>query len=431
MATPFENYTVRLKKTAERLNLGDAIVQKLSTPDAVHTETLSVPIGGVLQNIPIYRVQFSNARGPYKGGIRFHPGADLDEVKALAASMAIKCAVVNIPLGGAKGGAEFDPKKASEKELETVAREWIKAMAPHIGVDRDIPAPDVHTNPKIMGYMLDEYERFVGHSEPGVITGKPLILGGSLGRETSTALGGAIALDAYMQKVGKRAESTTVAIQGFGNVGAHAAKILHSKGYTIVALGDSKGAIRSNGGGIDPYAVEKERQKHGSLHGMYCEGSVCDMERMDRDHIEIISNDELIETPCDVLIPAALDNQIRADNAERVRASVLLELANGPTTADADTVLDAKGITVIPDVLANGGGVIVSYFEWVQNRTYHYWSLEEVEQRMHTVMQGAFEDIWNHHVREHVSLRDAAFERAILRIHEALNARGFFEEEPR
>lgn len=408
--TPFANYINRITKAGELLALSQEEVLALSTPDNVIEHDITIERdNGEKATLPAYRVQFNNARGPYKGGIRFHPLADLDEVKALAAAMAIKCAVVGIPMGGGKGGVTFDPKTFSKKEIERVSRAWARAMAPHIGVDRDIPAPDVYTTPEIMSYMLDEYEKVVGRSEPGMITGKPIPLGGSLGRGIATAQGGMFVLEELIQVLGKNRNDMRVVVQGFGNAGYTMASILHKMGYIIVGVSDSKNAIY-NTEGIDPEHVLKIKEEKGSV--------------ADVSNVQVLTNEELLVADCDILIPAALDNQLRIDNAGDVKAKIIIELANGPTTPEADAIFAEKGIILVPDVLANAGGVTVSYFEWVQNRQGYYWSEEEVETKLHPIMKKALQDIWMFSKEKNISLRDGAFALAVKRIVDALKLRG-------
>lgn len=412
--TPFQNYQTNLKKAAKVLDLTDAEILALETPDRVLEKTITVKTAGGDKELTAYRVQFNNARGPYKGGIRFHPEADLDEVKALAAAMAIKCAVVNIPLGGAKGGVQFNPKDFSEKEIEEVSRAWARAMADGIGKDKDIPAPDVYTTPQIMGYIMDEFEKTNGRSEPGVITGKPIPLGGSQGRGTATAQGGVYVLEELLRVTEKKNDRLRIAVQGFGNAGYHAARILHEAGHVIVAVSDSKGGVYSEFG-FDPQQIFAAKKEHGSLSAA-----------IEALHIDakIISNEELLISDCDILIPAALDRAINKDNAEKVKARIIIELANGPTTPEADEVLFMRDIILIPDVLANAGGVTVSYFEWVQNGMNFYWTEKEVLEKLKPIMHSAFTDIWMLAKEHGTSLRDAAFIIGVKRIREAMKARG-------
>jgi glutamate dehydrogenase/leucine dehydrogenase len=418
--TPFDNYLHIIDQASEILSLSEKELEVLQTPQHIHEKEIKISNG---KSFHAYRVQFNNARGPYKGGIRFHPEADIEEVKALAALMAVKCAVVNIPLGGGKGGVQCNPKELSDEELQEIARGWISEMRNVVGPEQDIPAPDVYTTPQIMGYMMDEYEKLQKKSAPGVITGKPLELGGSKGRSSATAQGGVYVLESYVKSLGKKPSDLRVAVQGFGNAGYYAAKILHSQGYKIVAVSDSKGGIYSSEG-LDPQHLYKQKQEKGSIKNIYCNGDSCDATLL-RDHkVEIISNEQVLECECDILIPAALDGQIRKDNADKIKASVIVELANGPTTTEADEILESKNITVIPDVLANAGGVTVSYFEWVQNLQNFYWSYTEVQQKLKVIMLDAFSDIMEFAQINRVSLRKAAFALAIKRILVSSKLRG-------
>jgi glutamate dehydrogenase/leucine dehydrogenase len=411
--TPFKNYQTNVAKVAQALGLSDAYVKKLGTPNRIIKKKISIKLdNGKKKTFEAYRVQFNNARGPYKGGIRFHPDADIDEVKALAAAMAVKCAVVGIPLGGGKGGVACDPKKLNQNELDRIARAWGKAMAPYIGANKDIPAPDVYTNGRTMACVLDEFEKFHGRSEPGLITGKPLSLGGSLGRDTATADGGAFVLREALLALGMK-KGLKVAIQGFGNAGGTMAKILHRSGYVVVALSDSRGGIYS-AEGLSPEAVEEVKEKHGSV-GDFATGA---------NGVKKISNEEILVCDCDILIPAALDGVIHKDNAKDIKAKVVLELANGPTTPEADEILAKRGVTLIPDVLANAGGVTVSYFEWVQNIANFYWTAKEVRERLEPIMVQSWSAVWKLSVEKKVTLREAAFMVGIGRIAEAMKDRG-------
>lgn len=406
---PFEQYLEHVKASAKRLRLNQRTIEKLSTPNNVLEKKVSITNDkGEDVSFSAYRIQFNNARGPYKGGIRFHPDANMDEVKALSALMAIKCSTVNIPLGGGKGGVQCNPKELSQQELEKIARAWVQEMHEHIGVDKDIPAPDVYTSAQIMAWMLDEYETMYQKSEPGMITGKPLELGGSLGRDSATAQGGVYALLALLHAKDMGASGHRVAIQGFGNAGYHVARILYGLGFKIVAVSDSKGAIYSEKG-MEPDAIYEYKQRNKSLP---TEGFV----QMD--------NDELLTCECDILIPAALDNQITDANARDVQAKIIVELANGPTSPEADEILVGKNIIVIPDVLANAGGVTVSYFEWVQNRQQYYWTEKEVLDRLKPIMDDAFQALWEYSLSNNITLRQSAFDIAISRIIEAEQLRG-------
>ncbi len=407
--TPFENIKKRIETAGKILELDTTIKKILLTPQHIIEKTLEVETLHGKESFPAYRVQFNNARGPYKGGIRYHQDADLDEVSALAAGMAIKCSVVGIPFGGAKGGVTFDPKKYSEKDLENISRAFVREMAPHLGVDKDIPAPDVYTNGQIMAWMLDEYEKTIGKSEPGVITGKPIVLGGSLGRDTATAQGGVYVLHEYIAHTEGEVKSKKIIVQGLGNAGYTAAEILHKAGHTIIGVSDSSGGVYSEQG-FDPALVMKNKEAGKKLG----EGL----------KLHSISNDDLLLVPCDVLVLAALDNQLREDNADKVKAKIILELANGPTTPEADKIFEQKGIIVIPDVLANAGGVTVSYFEWVQNRQQFYWPLEEVQTKLKDIMTASLKEVFVFQKKYMVSLRSAAYLVAVYRLAEATRLRG-------
>jgi len=355
-----------------------------------------------------FRVQHDDARGPFKGGIRFHPQADMDEVKALAFWMAIKCAAVNVPFGGGKGGVTVDPKKVSKGELERITRGYVRAIAPIIGPETDVPAPDVGTDGEIMGWIVDEYSKYAGKPSPAVVTGKPIALGGSLGREAATGQGGIYVLDAYTKTAGLDAVNLRVAVQGFGNVGYHFARLAHERGYRVVAVSDSKGGIHSPAG-LDPVAVAAHKKATGSLAGF--PGST------------EIAGDAILVIDCDVLVPAALENQLTAANAPQVKAKVILELANGPTTPDADADFAARGVVVIPDVLANSGGVAVSYYEWEQNRRNEKWTEAEVAAKLQPLMLAAYDAVQAKAKEFGVPLRLAAFAVAIDRIGVAMQAK--------
>jgi glutamate dehydrogenase/leucine dehydrogenase len=424
MNSPYQNYLTLLKKAGEVMKITAEQMEALNEPQNTIEKQLEITLeNGEEVSYPAYRCQFNNARGPFKGGIRFHPEADINEVKALAALMAIKCACVDIPMGGGKGGVQCNPKELTEKDLENVARTFIRAMHEHLGVDKDIPAPDVYTNPQIMGYMLDEFEKIKGRNEPGVITGKPVALGGSLGRGSATAQGGVYVLEEYVKMKGWDRKDIKVAVQGFGNAGYNAACLLHALNYKIVAVSDSRGGLYSDVG-LDPHAVFKAKQDKGAVKGLYCEGSVCDVSRLTNDSVRVISNEELLECECDILIPAALDNQIHSKNAKNIKAKVIVELANGPTTPDADIVLEKNGVDVLPDVLANAGGVTVSYFEWVQNRMQYYWTASEVQNKLKPIMVEAFHQVNNVKNNKKTSYRSAAFVVSIERILTAMKLRG-------
>ena len=423
--TPYDRFRVTLASTMDRLGLSEAERATFLEPQHVLQKTITLRRDdGSDVSFPAFRVQFNNARGPYKGGIRYHQAADLDEVKALAALMAIKTAVVGIPFGGAKGGVQCNPKELSRREVQELSRAYVRAFAEHLGADIDCPAPDVNTNPDIMAWMRDEYEKITNAYAPAMITGKPLSYGGSLGRDTATARGGFFLLQDLLDRDGLDPQELRVAIQGFGNAGATMAHFLHGAGFTVVAVSDSQGGIYSPDG-IDPVRIEKYKRKTGTVTGEYCTGSVCDVERMKLDHVEQVTNAQILEVPCDVLVPAALDNVITGENAAKIQAKYVLELANGPTTPEADTVLKQRKVMVIPDVLANAGGVTASYFEWVQGRSGEQWTDERVDHELKRIMLQAYKAVRREANREGITLREAAFNIGIKRMTESMRARGW------
>ncbi|MCB9808339.1 Glu/Leu/Phe/Val dehydrogenase [Candidatus Peribacteria bacterium] len=407
------------------LDLEDGSNELFNEPQYIHKNDITITRDdGSTQAYHAFRVQFNNARGPFKGGIRFHQDADEDEVKALAALMAIKTAVVNIPFGGAKGGVQVNPKELTKAEVQRIAREYVKTFQDHLGPDIDCPAPDVNTNPGIMAWMRDEYEQLTHTYSPAMITGKPLEFGGSLGRDTATARGGFFILQEMVDRLALEPRELKVALQGFGNAGAHMAKYLHEAGYNIVAVSDSQGGIYSPEG-LDPVRIYKYKQKTGSVTGEYCEGSVCDIDRMKLDNVKTISNEALLECDCDILIPAALDNVITEENAGKIQAKYVLELANGPTTPEADDILEKNGVRVIPDVLANAGGVTVSYFEWSQGRSGEQWTADIVDERLKRVILDAYKAVRREARRQDMTYREAAFSVGIKRMMDAMRLRGW------
>lgn len=355
-----------------------------------------------------YRVQYNNARGPTKGGIRFHPELTLEDVQNLAFLMALKCAVVNIPFGGAKGGVVVNPKELSNGELERVTRGYIRAIHRFLGPRRDIPAPDVYTDEQIMAWILDEYEKTSGESAPGVVTGKPLALGGSKARSHSTSLGGSYILEEAL-KLFNWKSPFSVAVQGFGNVGSNIARILHENGFRVIAVSDSKGGVLSKKG-LNVSEVSKHKNETGSVVGF--------------NGAKDITNEELLELGCNVLIPAALSDQITKENAGDVKADLILELANAPITVEADDILFKNNVRVIPDILANAGGVVVSYLEWIQNLTNNYWSEKRVVINLRRIMVSAFHEVARVCELEKCSMRLAAHYLAVRRILEAERLRG-------
>lgn len=409
---PFQNYLENLDRAATALGLSPDELKRLSVPDQIIEKDLTIDTEFGQETFPSYRVQWNNARGPYKGGIRFHPAADLDEVKSLAALMAVKCAVVGIPLGGAKGGVTIDPKKYGPADLEKIARAWARAMAPYIGVHKDIPAPDVYTNSQTMAHILDEYEKILGHEEFGVITGKPLELGGSLGRNIATAQGGIYVLEELTRDLGLNLSELRIAVQGFGNAGYTAASILGKMGAKVIAVTDSSGGQYSESG-IDPEELNKWKEE--TRKGLV---------EFSKEGMKSITNAELLELDCDILIPAAMDNQLTSENAANVKAKIVLELANGPTTPEADKVFFDKGIILVPDVLANAGGVTVSYFEWVQNRSGDKWSEALVLEKLRAIMSESYRATRALSTQKNIDMRLAAFSVGIKRIVDAMKLRG-------
>jgi len=409
----------RLDKAAAYADIDHEAVLKLKHPKACLEVSIPVRMDdGSLKIFTGYRVHHNDVRGPTKGGIRFHPGVTLDEVKSLAFWMTIKCAVVGIAFGGGKGGVIVDPKQLSRMELERLSRGYIEQVANFIGPDRDIPAPDVYTNAMIMGWMMDEYSKIARRLSPAVITGKPIPLGGSQGRDDATARGGYYCIKELEKKQNWIPKEMRVAIQGFGNAGQHIADMLHHDGYKIVAISDSKGGIyRSKGFDVPSIIHIKNSSKE--LQAVYCEGSVCQLV-----DAEVITNEELLELEVDILIPAALENQITGVNAPRVKAPYIIELANGPVTLEADSILKEKGTLIVPDILANAGGVTVSYFEWVQNKSGYYWSLPVIHERLKEIMLTEFKNVYELMQSHNTDMRTAAYIHALNRQAEAVVALG-------
>ncbi len=405
----FEGVQKFLETIAPLTGLSQKQLHQLEKPDSILEATLTVRG----KKYPAWRVQFNKARGPYKGGIRYHPSVNKDEVMSLAFWMAIKTSVADLPLGGAKGGIQVDPKALSPQELEELSRAYVRAFYRHLGSDKDIPAPDVYTTPEIMAWMLDEYEKIIGKKDPGMITGKPLEKGGSLVRDIATALGGVYVLEEAVKKL--KLKGKRVAIQGFGNAGMNAAKLLHEKGYTIVAISDSKGGVYSETG-INPSLAE-DIKKAGGMLGCYCLGKVCSLEEIPQNgSCHHVTNEELLELPVDILIPAALENVITKHNAPHIKAKIILELANGPTTPEAGEILYQRKVLVLPDVLANSGGVTVSCFEWQQNVKKERWDEATVKKKLKEKMMGAFTNIWQEYERHNYDFRTNAYVLAVKKI---------------
>ncbi|MCU0569248.1 MAG: Glu/Leu/Phe/Val dehydrogenase [Oculatellaceae cyanobacterium Prado106] len=423
MSSLLSDANQRLEKALRYVSLPQDVVERLKYPKA--SLTVSIPVrmdDGSLRVFQGYRVRYDDSRGPTKGGIRFHPNVTLDEVQSLAFWMTFKCAAVNIPYGGAKGGITLNPKELSKFELERLSRGYIDAIADFIGPDVDIPAPDVYTNAQIMGWMMDQYSIIRRQITPGVVTGKPIAMGGSLGRETATAMGAFYAIQTILPKLGRHPTGTSVAVQGFGNAGAVIAELLFNAGYRVVAVSDSQGGIYAEQG-LDIPSIRQSKESTRGIKAVYCEGTVCNI----IEH-SVITNAELLELNVDILVPAALENQITADNAHRIQARYIFEVANGPIRSDADPILASKGILVFPDILVNAGGVTVSYFEWVQNRIGIYWSLEEVNQKLKGMMTQETERIWATAQELATDLRTAAYVHALNRLGEGIRARGTRED---
>jgi glutamate dehydrogenase (NADP+) len=415
----FRSAVRRLERIAREHGIPDEVVAAMRQPMATLGVTLPVRMDdGSTRYFAAWRCRYNNARGPTKGGIRFHPEVERAEVQALALWMTLKCAVIGLPYGGAKGGVRVDPRSLSRLELERLARAYIRAIADFIGPDVDIPAPDVYTNPRIMGWMADEYQAITRRFAPGVITGKPVALGGSVGREEATGRGAYLILEALARRCGLDPGRTRVAIQGFGNAGLHLATLLAEGGYRLVAASDSQGGVFRDQG-FDARELVRTKEETGHLTSGRCEGSPC----VAADHRHI-SNEELLELDVEVLVPAALDSVIGPWNAERVRARHVIEVANGPVLGEVDELLHRRGVSVVPDILANAGGVTVSYFEWVQNRQGVPWIREEVRAKLAELMVGAFDDVWQLAEELSTTLRKAAYVLALRRIGEAIVAQG-------
>lgn len=412
----FENVLNSIERAATLLGLEKSDYVALEYPE--RELKVSIPIqmdDGRLAVFEGYRVQHSTSRGPAKGGIRFHPEVDIDEVKALAAWMTLKCAVVNIPYGGAKGAVKVDPLTLSKKELERLTRRYTGMILPLIGPEKDIPAPDVGTNAEIMGWIMDTYSMFKGYTVPGVVTGKPIDIGGSVGRSEATGRGVMLITRETLHRMGKPILGTSVAIQGMGSVGGTTAQLLEQEGCRVVAVSDVSGGVYKRSGLNIAEIRSYLNDKPGNLLSGYS-----------ADGIKHITNEGLLTMDVDILIPAALENQITLDIAPRIRARVIIEAANGPTTHEADTILEKQNITVVPDILVNAGGVVVSYFEWVQNIQSLTWDEEAVNQTLERIMVRAFNGVWEEAVRSNIPLRMSAYKIALDRIVRAKHTRGVF-----
>lgn len=407
---PFECAQQQLKKAVKKLRMSDCVYEVLK--NVSEYLEVSVPVkmdNGKVKVFKGYRVHHNNARGPYKGGIRFHPDVHVNEVKALASWMTWKCAVVDIPYGGAKGGVVCNPKEMSKNELEQLSRGYVRVLRDFIGPDKDIPAPDVYTNPQTMAWMMCEYSRMKGYNVPGVITGKPVYLFGSEGRNEATGNGLAYTTRDVINYLKMDPKKMTAVIQGYGNLGHVVADRYHEMGIKVIAVSDSRGGIY-NPDGLNPHEIVSHKKKTGSVVGL--KGT------------RKITNEKLVELECDIFAPCALENVITKENARRIKAKMILEGANGPTTPKADEILNKKGVLVVPDILANAGGVVVSYFEWVQNRMNYYWSEQEVNEKLDRIMTTAFNKVIEQMKRYKVDMRTAAYILALKRVAWAMEFRG-------
>ncbi|MGS2779378.1 Glu/Leu/Phe/Val family dehydrogenase [Robertmurraya sp. GLU-23] len=399
-----------IQKALNKLGYTHEMYELLKDP--IRMLTVRIPVrmdDGTVQIFTGYRSQHNDAVGPTKGGVRFHPEVDEEEVKALSIWMSLKCGITDLPYGGGKGGIICDPRKMSFRELERLSRGYVRAISQIVGPTKDIPAPDVYTNSQIMAWMMDEYSRLREFDSPGFITGKPIVLGGSKGRETATARGVTICVEEAVKKKGFELQGARVVIQGFGNAGSYLAKFMHDAGAKVVAVSDVYGGVHDpNGLDID-YLLDR-RDSFGTFSKIF---------------ENTISNSELLELDCDILVPAAISNQITAQNAANIKAEIVVEAANGPTTLEATTILTERGILLVPDILASAGGVTVSYFEWVQNNQGYYWSEEEVDEKLSKVMIHSFENIYQTAELHRVDMRLAAYMVGIKKMAEAARFRGW------
>jgi len=410
-ANPFESLQEQIDDAAAYLDVSDDVIHRLKYPERVLETNLSVDMDdGTLERFKAFRSEFNGDRGPYKGGIRYHPGVTRDEVKALSGWMVYKCAVVDVPYGGGKGGIVIDPSQYSATEVENITRAFAEELRPFIGEDTDIPAPDVNTGQREMNWIKDTYETLENTTEPGVVTGKSLEAGGSAGRVEATGRSTMLTAREAFDYLGKEMENASVAVQGYGNAGWIAAKLIDQLGADVVAVSDSSGAIH-DADGFDPVAVKEFKRETGSVSGY--------------DGAEAMTNEELLTLDVDLLVPAALENAIDGELAEDVSADVVVEAANGPLTPDADDVLTEKDVHVFPDILANAGGVTVSYFEWVQNRQRFYWSEEKVNEELEVIITDAFDDLTEAYESFDVpNFRTAAYVVAIQRVVDAFTDNG-------
>lgn len=402
----------QLDLVAEYIELDPAIHKRLRQP--ARCFIVAIPVKMDDRGVRVftgYRVHHNTSRGPAKGGIRYHPDVSLDEVVALSMWMTWKTAVVDIPFGGGKGGVVCDPKQMSRGEIQRLTRRYTSELINVFGPRTDIPAPDLYTNPQVMSWIMDTYSVSVGYAEPGVVTGKPISIGGSLGREDATSRGCVFTIHSLLKHLNRKVEEQTVAVQGYGNVGYNAARLIHDDGAGIVAASDSSGGVY-NPRGLDPHALKRHKEETGTVMG-YPEA-------------EDISNEELLELDCSILIPAAMENQITGANADRVKAEIIAEGANGPVTPAADQILHERGKYHLPDILANAGGVTASYFEWVQGLERYFWSEDEVNSRLRRIMDRAFDNVWRIFQEKQVPMRLASYILAVKRVEEAMLLRGLY-----
>lgn len=399
-----------IEQALRKLGHNDEMIALLKEPLRVLTVRIPVKMDdGITKVFTGYRSQHNDAIGPTKGGVRFHPGVTEDEVKALSIWMSLKCGIADLPYGGGKGGVICDPRLMSFGELERLSRGYVRAVSQIVGPTKDIPAPDVMTNSQIMAWMLDEYSRIREFDSPGFITGKPLVLGGSKGRETATARGVVIMIHEALALKGIELSQARIVIQGFGNAGSYLAKFMHEAGARVIGISDVNAALYNEEGLDIPYLIDR-RDSFGNVTNLFS---------------QTITNDELLELECDVLIPAAIENQLTETNAPNVRASIIVEAANGPTTLEATKILTERGILLIPDVLASSGGVIVSYFEWVQNNQGYYWEEDEVDTKLRLMMIRGFKQVYDIHTTRNVNMRLAAYMAGVRKMAEAVRYRGW------
>jgi len=408
----YKEENLRLENIASRIGLESSFLEYLESPRRILF--VSVPVTMDNKEMKIfdgYRVQHNINRGPAKGGIRYHPSVSLDKLKALAMVMTWKCAIVNIPFGGAKGGVVCDPKNLSIKEIERITRRYTSELIPIIGPERDIPAPDIGTNPQVMSWMMDTYSMDKGYTVPGVVTGKPVSIGGSLGREGATARGCIYVINKLLELKNLLKEKINFVIQGFGNVGFNASKYASKNGFNVIAVSDSRGGIY-NPNGLDILMVKDHKDRTGSVVGF--------------SGAESITNDELFEIPCDVFIPAAIESQITPSRALKMKCKIVAEAANIPTTIGADNILNERGTVVIPDILCNAGGAVISYFEWVQDIQAYFWTENEINEKLKEAMESSFQKVYEKSIELRTDMRTAAYVIAVRRVLEATKIRGIF-----